>query len=571
MIKRLNKVTSLLVAATAMSSLMPAAGVMAADYKRIESKDGTIYEAVAYKDGNFYIDGDVKDGENDGAYLLSNGKYTDLEDVDTGSDVAIYGDKYLNVDNGDYFLDLSNGKVTDDDVEEDAIDDAATALRKAIKNKADDRYSDHDKLPTDELEAIDGNKFSEVWYEVSYSLEDKSDAKATVYSDAKGNYIDADYNLGKIKIEVGENTTAESVTLTNTEDTEKLKKNTNAQIGAEIVTSKVIAQDASYIYRTATIKLTSTDDTVVFNSANGIEVNKADNTIKVLQKISKAQASDDIDGAKYAKTVTTYSLDADQAALFDNAEGVNAVGNVLLVFNVDGSDIEALTLEFKSIKGNYTLEANDSDDLENIKAYDVDAKGNLWVLQGGFIYKFNNDEEFEKVYKVDGAMEKLSVYDADNIVTWNEDDEVYSIISGKAATTEEEEPETTIKTGWVQNSDGTWNYFNNEGKKVTGWLQSPASGLWYFMDANGVMMSNGWIKDNGSWYYLNADGSMKTGWLLDNGTWYFLKNTSGNLGSMQTGWIQTGGKWYYLNASGAMLKNTTVNGYRLGADGAWIK
>ena len=40
---------------------------------------------------------------------------------------------------------------------------------------------------------------------------------------------------------------------------------------------------------------------------------------------------------------------------------------------------------------------------------------------------------------------------------------------------------------------------------------------------------------------------------------------------MKTGWLNDNGTWYYLNASGAMLSNTTVGGYVLGANGAWIK
>ena len=60
---------------------------------------------------------------------------------------------------------------------------------------------------------------------------------------------------------------------------------------------------------------------------------------------------------------------------------------------------------------------------------------------------------------------------------------------------------------------------------------------------------------------------MKTGWLYDNGAWYYLKES----GAMATGWINDGGTWYYLNAAGAMLSNTTVNGYKLGPTGAWIK
>ena len=87
------------------------------------------------------------------------------------------------------------------------------------------------------------------------------------------------------------------------------------------------------------------------------------------------------------------------------------------------------------------------------------------------------------------------------------------------------------------------------------------------MDANGVMMSNGWINDNGTWYYLTSTGAMKTGWLNDRGTWYYLQAN----GAMKTGWLNDNGTWYYLNASGAMLSNTTVGGYVLGANGAWIK
>lgn len=36
-------------------------------------------------------------------------------------------------------------------------------------------------------------------------------------------------------------------------------------------------------------------------------------------------------------------------------------------------------------------------------------------------------------------------------------------------------------------------------------------------------------------------------------------------------WILTGGKWYYVGVDGAMLTNTTVSGYKVGADGAWIQ
>jgi len=40
---------------------------------------------------------------------------------------------------------------------------------------------------------------------------------------------------------------------------------------------------------------------------------------------------------------------------------------------------------------------------------------------------------------------------------------------------------------------------------------------------------------------------------------------------MKTGWLNDNGTWYYLNTSGAMLANTTVDGYKLSASGAWVK
>ncbi|OOM73826.1 putative cell wall binding repeat protein [Clostridium sp. BL-8] len=40
---------------------------------------------------------------------------------------------------------------------------------------------------------------------------------------------------------------------------------------------------------------------------------------------------------------------------------------------------------------------------------------------------------------------------------------------------------------------------------------------------------------------------------------------------MKTGWLNDNGTWYYLKASGEMLSNTTVYGYKLGADGVWIE
>lgn len=253
------------------------------------------------------------------------------------------------------------------------------------------------------------------------------------------------------------------------------------------------------------------------------------------------------------------------------------------------------------------MSKEEDQDLDNSEAYDIDVDGNIWALNGGFIYKFDNDEDWDKVYKVDGSMEKLSVYDKNNMVTWNEDDEVYSIISDKDSSGNDGDDNNEVKKGWDKDDYGNWIFFDNEGNQVKHeWVN--VNGTYYYLDEYGIMQANKWVNPFGNWYYLNADGSMAhSGWLNDRGTWYYL-NDSGNMltgwqyingswyfmepsgamktgwindrgtwyylnsnGSMKTGWLNDNGTWYYLDGSGRMLSNTSVNGYTLGANGAWIR
>ncbi|WP_080843958.1 SpoIID/LytB domain-containing protein [Cytobacillus gottheilii] len=140
-----------------------------------------------------------------------------------------------------------------------------------------------------------------------------------------------------------------------------------------------------------------------------------------------------------------------------------------------------------------------------------------------------------------------------------------------------------MQTGWL-NDRGTWYYLNSSGAMKAGWLKDGSS--WYFLNASGAMQT-GWLKDQNQWYYLYSSGKMATGWLKDGTKWYYL-NSSGEMqkgwlksgsswyylsasGAMSTGWISTGGQWYYLYSDGRMAANTTIQGYRLGHDGAWIQ
>ncbi|APF24580.1 cadherin-like beta sandwich domain-containing protein [Clostridium butyricum] len=111
---------------------------------------------------------------------------------------------------------------------------------------------------------------------------------------------------------------------------------------------------------------------------------------------------------------------------------------------------------------------------------------------------------------------------------------------------------------WQQNSAGKWYYVDSNG--------TAAKNKWFFVQGDGTM-ATGWVSFGGSWYYLNDDGTMVTEWLNNGGKWYYL----GSDGAMKTGWVQLSGNWYYLYSDGSMACNTTIDSYKLGSDGAWIK
>lgn len=97
-----------------------------------------------------------------------------------------------------------------------------------------------------------------------------------------------------------------------------------------------------------------------------------------------------------------------------------------------------------------------------------------------------------------------------------------------------------------------------------GWTK--VANNWYMVNATGDPQV-GWQRDNLGWAYLSTtNGVMQTDWILDGGKWYYLKDN----GYMATGWVKDGVNWYYCNADGSMAANTTIDGYQLGANGAWI-
>ena len=280
-----------------------------------------------------------------------------------------------------------------------------------------------------------------------------------------------------------------------------------------------------------------------------------------------------------------------------------------------------------------SIATTDAGEIRNLinPYYSIDSDGNLWILGLKKIYEFNGNG-FDEKYTVPAKISNLDVYNKDNLVAWGDNGSEYSYVTNineytnagattngggsggsggsdtddsnsKGTSNNASESQEKSNNGWIQTKAG-WQFFDESGKQVknswikvnekwylinedgimqTGWAN--ISGNWYYQGSDGAMVT-GWMQEGNGWYYLQSDGTMATGWVNNDGNWYYLKESGemsigwisnngnwyhlGTDGTMSTGWLKYGKHWYYLDESGKMLSDTTINGYKLGNDGALI-
>jgi len=235
-------------------------------------------------------------------------------------------------------------------------------------------------------------------------------------------------------------------------------------------------------------------------------------------------------------------------------------------------DGDAIDLSESEVNYSYNV-ASDVDEV-TIKAVPEDEDTDTVEIDGNDV---DSSDKYKQTVSLDKGQNKIE------IKVTNEDDEerVYTLKINRGTSTSSTTSSTTSATNTAVSSPSTATEITTT--KVSQWVQT--NGVWKYNDATGNVIKNSWIQNyyvqadgsmatgwlsyNGGWYYLGTDGARKTGWQSVNKVWYYLDSSEGK---MKTGWMKdTNGKYYYLNSDGSMAFNTTITGYKLGSDGAWMK
>lgn len=301
---------------------------------------------------------------------------------------------------------------------------------------------------------------------------------------------------------------------------------------------------------------TSITVTVIKKSSSGSS-SSSSNAVTVNGNTTTIKSTDATTIGKEISSSTTHNIKVDLASqpvvgksIFESlasnpSKTLTLVGeNASWIFN--GADISTngamdIDTTIKSISQNSTL-INNLVGGKEVVNLSFDYKG---LLPGKAIIQANVNSKYNgkvmNAYSYNAANSRLTLVSAN--VAVKDGVATFEVTKGSDYILSETPVAGAVKEGWNQNTDGSWIFVKDENN------------------------TTGWINDGDNWYLTDQSGIMKTGWTKDSdGKWYYLNNS----GVMQTSWINDNGTWYYLSQSGDMLYNTSVAGYTLGADGAWI-
>lgn len=118
---------------------------------------------------------------------------------------------------------------------------------------------------------------------------------------------------------------------------------------------------------------------------------------------------------------------------------------------------------------------------------------------------------------------------------------------------------------WKQSGGGWWYEYTDGSYPVSCWKK--IGGAWYYFNSSGYMEANCyrdgyWLSGSGAWNTAYSNGHWarnSKGWWYEDAGWYPANC-----------WLKINGLWYYFYSDGYMAHDTTIGGYHVGSDGAWI-
>ena len=622
MFKRANKITALLVAAASVMSVVPAMAADSTNSSRLESKDGTIENAIAYKDGKYVYQGYKSSDDDDAIYYNGGDKDKALDDLSSADLNTSYSDKYAFANDGSdqYLVDLTSGDVTDDTTPADDIDTAATKLQTKLK-KASRYDSDLTGLTAEDtlgysgadnaVGTLPGNKFGDNWY--SYKVATStSDAKNYVtdgylfgFTGTAGKYIDASYlaNIYAYSTKEGKTVKIENYS-NNMDDVDSDSKLLATLIGQPVV----LTQNTDYIYALVKVAITdSASNATVTNGAttaaaayvNGNTTDVKTTVRTYVQKISKAQGEQK-DDAYVPKTVisyevgnangTEYNCDDAQDAYKAIATALNVtdlttatqedaidttsdngivrpkfttVNGNLVAIDATSSKVDATTLLFKKDKVKFKIEpgykaASATTTTASASTFNLDTKVDTYFVEK------DSDDSVDLNDNSNTEYTESYDIDIDGNIWVVADGKIYKYENGdmtKIYTCDSSLDSISI---YDENNLVAWENNGdiyttvNEGSTKA---EAPAAAT--------TTAKIGWSQlADGTWNFYDATGTkVVNNWANIAGVWYYLKAD----GVMATGWLNDNGTWYYLASSGAMKTgwlNDNGTWYYLNASGA---
>lgn len=268
----------------------------------------------------------------------------------------------------------------------------------------------------------------------------------------------------------------------------------------------------------------------------------------------------------YVKKVSSLDDDDDDDDDYDDIY----LDDLTLTYKDDEIDFD-----FEEDKSTYNIEVKNSVTYVKVCAEPEDEDYSV-KINGSTV---DEDDDWEKKVNLDEGKNTITVkikYDGDERVYTLNITRKASSSSGSTDNSSDSENSndssnsgtSTVKANQWIIVNGKWQYNDVSGNPIKNtWFYDRAYGQTYYLDAEGNMVT-GWLYKDSKWYYLDYSGAKRTGWQLVGGEWYYLDST----GAMKTGWFKDlDGKWYYLKSNGVMARNETIDGYKLGSNGAWIQ